>query len=312
MNLLKKLYLSFWLSAMNSLASYGNCSPADQLFVASLKADKTFWKWQSSVGSKQVHYLEKGTGNNHVILLHGLGANTFTWHHQIELLASSGFHVWALDFLGFGFSEKPTEINYNLKLFQSQVLDFMKAMGIERAHIVGHSMGGAISLAIAIDSKEQLRSLVLIAPAAYPVNLPLPILLGKHLGKMLVPFVNEKLVRLSLNEIFHDRSRITKEQLEAYGLPLKMEGGREAALQVLKAFDKQMLKEMSAHYNQIQVPVFIVWGENDKRIPSSHLELFLQDIPHADQLLLKACGHAPQEEQPEIFNPRFVEFLARQ
>jgi pimeloyl-ACP methyl ester carboxylesterase len=296
----------FVLSIFLQSCSYYSAS--DQLYISSLKADKTFYRWETSAGNHCIHYLEKGSGTKHLILLHGYAANTYSWHHQIDFFASKGYHVWAIDLLGFGFSDKPTQ-NYSLDLYRTQVLDFMDHMEIDQAHLMGHSMGGAICLSIAATAPNRLLSLTLIAPAAYPIDLPFPLRIGKRLGNLSLPFYSKKLIRRTLSSIFFDYSKITEEQVDAYWLPYRSVGGREAALAVLETFDQETFAALAASYQNIRTPTFIVWGDKDKWISPAYLESFKIDIPHAKQLLLPNCGHAPQEEQPEAVNDSLLNFM---
>ena len=68
------------------------------------KGEMSFWNWSTEPATYSIHYVEKGEGSQHLIFLHGYGANTFTWKHQLDVFAKQGYHTWAVDLLGFGFS----------------------------------------------------------------------------------------------------------------------------------------------------------------------------------------------------------------
>lgn len=270
--------------------------------LALLKEEKTFWNWEG----RQIHYVEKGKGDNHLIFLHGFGANTFTWRQQIDSLAQKGYHVWAFDFLGFGFSDKPLEISYDLDLYQNQTLAFMDAMGIEKGHIAANSMGGAVAIATASFAPERVASLFLIDPLAESVDLPLSYSIGKKLGRLMLPFFSRNHVHRVLKEVYYDPHKITEEQIDAYWLPLRMEGGREVFIKVLKTFDPEILH---FSYESIEVPVLLLWGENDPWIPVSHSDLLKEKLPQAIQKTIPSCGHTPQQEKPQEVNELLVQFL---
>lgn len=267
--------------------------------------NQTYWTWNDT----NIHYLEKGKGNQHVVLLHGFAATTYTWHAQIDELAKRGYHVWALDFFGFGESDKPTDIDYTIDLYREMVVAFMDGNGIEKAHLVGHSMGGGISLNLAVFAPEKLRTLTLIDPAGIPLKLPLSYAVGKFFGKFAAVFMTQEYVHKILKQLYFDPSKITQEQIDEYSRPLQMPGGKEAPLKVLRAFDNKMLVHQSQYYHQIQLPVLLVWGENDRWLPVSNLDLY--DMPNAEKISLPECGHAPQEEKPEQFNPIFFKFIGK-
>src|SRR5450756_2405370 len=106
-----------------------------------------------------------------VILIHGLMDSALNWSKNIDALAQA-HRVWAIDLIGFGFSSRVTAPTYSLKYFARTVREFMDAQGIERANIVGHSLGGAVALELALDEPQRVERLILIAPGTYVVNLP--------------------------------------------------------------------------------------------------------------------------------------------
>lgn len=266
---------------------------------------KTFWNWEKG----RIHYVEKGEGPNHVVLLHGFGANTFTWKAQMDVLSEQGFHVWALDFLGFGFSDKPLQTEYSIELYREQVEDFFKEKEIEKAHIMANSMGGAIALGFTAKSPEKVSSLTLIDPLAYPVKMPFIYAVGQKFGKLMIPFFSRGLVHKAMKRIYYDPKKITEELLDAYWAPYEMEGGKEVVIQILRSFDPHDLKELCPSYSKMKMPVLLIWGENDTWIPLSHLDALLKDFPHAKQKVIPSCGHAPQEEKPEEVNPLILDVL---
>ncbi len=277
----------------------------DQQALIKIQDKKTFWAWKKG----RIHYIERGKGAQHVVLLHGFGANTYTWKNQIDLLAKGGFHVWAIDFLGFGLSDKPLNTEYSIDLYREQIVDFLEAKGIPKAHIIANSMGGTVALSLASQSPEKTASLILIDPLAYPVKMPFAYSMGKRLGKMMIPFFTRNLVHQTMKKIYHDPAKITEDLLDAYWLPYQMEGGREAAIKILNSFDPASLTELSQSYPDMQMPILLLWGEDDRWIPLSHL-LALQDVfPHAQSATISHSGHTPQEETPEQVNSLLSQFL---
>jgi pimeloyl-ACP methyl ester carboxylesterase len=280
----------------------------DPIALQQVQDHKTFWPWEKG----RIHYVEKGQGERHVVLLHGFGANTFTWKNQIDLLSQEGFHVWAIDFLGFGFSDKPTEIEYSIDLYREQIGDFLEAKGIQKAHVIANSMGGAVALAFAEGNPEKISSLVLIDPLAYPVKMPFFYSVGKTLGKWMIPFFSRNLVHQTMKKIYYDPAKISEDLINAYWLPYQMEGGREAAIAILRTFDPEVLQQLSQSYANMKMPILLIWGEQDHWIPVSHLDCLQEDFPHAEHVVIPFCGHAPQEEKPDEVNPWITLFLQKQ
>lgn len=273
------------------------------------KEGKLFWEWSSPHGHLNVHYLEKGDGPNHVILLHGFRAHTFTWKKIINHLAAAGYHVWALDLIGYGLSDKPDNLPYTFEFFTEQIHDFMKEKGISQAHIAGSSMGGGLALNLAIDFPDRVKSLTLISALGYPLDIPLYLSICRHISQIWAPFLGPTSIRSCLKEIVYDENDVSDEQVEAYCLPYQFNGGITATLLTMRKFDNQQLIEMGRHYPTLKHPISIIWGDHDTLIPLEHYEKFLNDFPHAHRKLITHCGHIPQEERPHEVLASMIEFL---
>lgn len=278
--------------------------------LSKLKEGKTFWTWQRRHNTYDVHYVEKGEGPNHVVLIHGFRGNTFTWRHLIDSLANAGFHVWAIDFLGYGFSDKPP-IQYGLDLFTEQIKAFMDDKGIDQAHLIGNSMGGGIILFTALSHPERVNSLTLISALGYPLDIPLYISIGKHFSDLWTPFLSPGMIRKGIEDMVYNKKIVTDEQVLAYALPYRFPGGAEAALCTMRSFSNQrMIKAHPRYSKEIICPLLIIWGDHDTVIPLEHYDHFCRDFPNAHKLLLRNCGHLPQEEKPEDVEKAVITFLS--
>lgn len=274
------------------------------------RENKTFWVWNTPQGPYSMHYVEKGNGPHHVLLLHGFRANTFTWRYLIDPLAQAGFHVWAIDLLGYGFSDKPKHIDYTLDFFLDQVDAFMKENAISQAHLIGNSMGGGIALNLALKHSHHIKSLTLISALAYPIDFRLYVLMSKYLGHLCLPFLGPTMIRKGLEQIVYQKDRVTNDQVQAYLLPYYFPGGRKASLSTLENFDNAKLKLVSEKYvEKIKCPLLIIWGEYDTLLPVTHYNRFCQDFPLAKTLLIKDCGHIPHEETPDEVEVAILDFL---
>lgn len=286
------------------------------LFVAKLlhakqdfMEERTFWEWNYQSTSYNVHFVEKGTGDRHLFLIHGFGSHIYTWHHLIDKFAEAGFHVWSLDLIGFGYSEKPLKIPYGLHLFVSQIEDFMKAKSISSADFVGNSMGGGVALAMAVEHLNRVKSLTLIDPLAFPIQLPYYYDIPKKLGKLTFPFIGRTTVKMILKNLVFDSNKITEDQITAYTSPLLMKGGKEAFLKILQNMDMRELDHLSLRYREINVPLLLIWGEQDRLIPITYLKRLTQIFPKAKTLVISNCGHIPQEECPQEVLKGMLNFL---
>lgn len=274
-----------------------------------LKEGKLFWQWESPYGALSMHYIEKGEGSKHILLLHGFRAHTYTWRYLIEPLAEAGYHVWAIDLIGYGLSDKPTHVIYNIDFFCQQIHAFMEAQRISKAHFIGNSMGGGLALFTAIHHPERIHSLTLLSALGYPLDLPFYVCIGRHISSVWAPFLGPKMVKYCLKQIMFNEKLITDEQVDAYALPYRLPNGIHSSLLTLQQMDNQRLIEMGKNYASLSHPMLIIWGEHDTLIPVSHYENFLKDFPHANHLLITNCGHIPQEERPQEVVSSILSFL---
>jgi pimeloyl-ACP methyl ester carboxylesterase len=274
-----------------------------------LKADKNFWGWSSPYGSFEIHYVEKGSGTKHLLLLHGFRGHSYTWRHLMTPLAKAGYHVWAIDLIGYGLSDKPDNVPYNVDFFVQQVKDFMDAHEIQQAHFVGSSMGGGLALSVALADPQRIHSLTLLNALGYPIPLPLYLSVARYFSQIWAPFLSPTVVRTVLKQTVFNEKLISDEQVEAYALPYRFPGGLAATLLTLQQFDNSILRDMEKHYINLHYPLLVIWGDHDTLIPVSHYKKFLQDFPTAQSLLIKNCGHIPQEEEPEQVLTAMLDFL---
>jgi pimeloyl-ACP methyl ester carboxylesterase len=272
---------------------------------------KTFWQWQSSLGSYAIHYVEKGTGPHHVLLLHGFAAHSFTWSFVIDDLAKAGYHVWSIDLIGSGWSDKPLHVPYHLHLFIDQIEAFMQSKHIQQAAVVGNSMGGGLALALSIFHPHRVQSLVLIDALIFPLKLPLYFATTRFIGKWAKPFMGQSMTHQILKQVMYDQKKISKEQIEAYTFPFHTSGGKDAFIQTLQNFNPKDLENLAVHFKEIKVPILIIWGEKDRWMPLNYFKRVSKTFPQATTLLIPHCGHIPQEECPVEVNKALLKFLTK-
>jgi pimeloyl-ACP methyl ester carboxylesterase len=309
----RKFFLTF-LTFVSFLATliftFMGIEPLDSGEHEKLKQGKLFWEWHSPYGKLNTHYVEAGSGDRHIFLIHGFRAHTFTWRHLIKPLAEAGYHVWAIDLIGYGLSDKPDDVPYDVNFFVSQIVAFMEAKNIPSAHMGGNSMGGGIVLKLAVEQPAKVSSLTLISALGYPLKFPLYLAITRHIPHFWKPFLGPTMVKNSLRYIIHKTEKISSEQVDAYYLPYRLPGGANATLSTLKQYDNKKLYELCQKYSNIQQPTLIIWGEYDSLIPLNHFNKFQKDFPKAKSMVLQNCGHIAQEEEPEHVIDAMREFLA--
>ncbi len=301
------LTVACFLGAM--IYTFMGIEPLDSVQYEELKRGKFFWLWDSPYGKLKTHYIKAGSGERHIFLIHGFRAHTYTWRHLVQPLADAGYHVWAIDLIGYGLSDKPENVPYDIEFFIHQITAFMDAKHISAAHLGGNSMGGGITLKMALEHPEKVKSLMLICALGYPLKLPVYLAITRHMPHLWKPFLGPTMIKETLKYIVHKTENIHDEQIEAYYLPYRMPGGTNATLATLKNYDNKKLYELCQRYSAISQPTLIIWGEQDVLIPIDHFNKFQHDFPHATSVLLKECGHIPQEEEPGKVIEVMKEFL---
>jgi pimeloyl-ACP methyl ester carboxylesterase len=252
-----------------------------------------------------LHYIERGAGEP-LLLVHGLGASVFTFRRNLDRLART-FRVIAVDLAGFGGSSRAVR-DYTLTAHARRLVELMDALGIERAHLLGHSMGGAVALRLAAVWPERVMRLVLVAPAS-----PEIMRTGAAVTALLRPFFplfgllyhNRRFRTMTLRSGFHDRAQMTDEVLEGYWGPARVRGHLEALSRLMAARRKDPPVDLRA----VTAPVLILWGASDRWLRPAQGERLAARLPDARLAVVPEAGHLLPEERPEEFCALVEAFL---
>lgn len=265
-----------------------------------------------AVDGTNYHYTEYPAAGQNVFLLHGFASSTYTWDEIAPILHSQGYHVWALDMKGFGWSDKPYDSSYDPITLMEEVNTWMDAVGLTDVVFAGNSLGGAIAVLMAIEHPERVGRMVLIDAAGYPMKKPFIIKLAKipFSGTTMQLTFGRWLVRMNLKEVFYDDEKVTRERVDAYYDRLRSENSLEAQVSLAKSLDFDSFGKYTCRIPGIQKHTLIIWGENDKWIPLEIGQRFKHDLPNATLKVIPSCGHIPQEEYPEITAEVLLNFLS--
>lgn len=262
--------------------------------------DNLYYKLGKTINLNGINtfVIEAGKGES-VVLVNGLAVTSYTWRGIIMYLKER-FHVFAMDFKGTGNSEKPEGI-YNVELYTEQLKELITYFKLKHVTLVGNSLGGGIVLRYAIKYPEDLRSLVLIDSVGYQkekkVTSFLISLFRYKLFKMLVSkFLCKTAARLIIKWAVENEEIIDEQLINAYYKPLKEKGGIEALINLIRSLGYSDLNYEAL--STINIPTLILWGQKDKWIPESDAYKLHEIIKTSQLVLLKNCGHAPQEEFP--------------
>lgn len=266
-----------------------------------------------SVGGKKVHYIEKGNGQP-VILIHGFLYHTVMWKKNLDSLAKD-FKVYAIDLFGWGFSERLEETEYSFERYAKQVIGFMDALNIQKASLVGQSMGGGISVYVAAHYPERINRLILVGPAVlpYPETITGKIYQLPFVGEFLNAIPGDGLHRNNLKTLwFYDGTKVTDEYVQKVTHPLCIKGSHAGVMHILRNVLKDPFVKNEAHLlAKMNKPVLIVHGREDKAVPLENSKLLNSLWPGSNLVIFEKAGHTPQEEHPEKFNKLAVDFLSQ-
>jgi pimeloyl-ACP methyl ester carboxylesterase len=272
----------------------------------------------TTVQGHRVRYWTQGESGPTVLLLHGISCSVLEWEHNIAALAQQ-HRVIAIDLLGCGLSDKPLDADYSMQAQARFVFACMDAMGLDRVHIVGNSMGGCIALECAAMHPERVQSLVLSAPAGIGKDT----LFNFRLAS--VPFLGELLTKPSMFGLgmiwklaFHDTSFVTRELVAEKVALAQLPNAQAVFLQTLRGFlnfggfPEAPRRAYHARIQQVRCPSLVIWGRQDQFLPVTHVEVLKPLLANATYELVDQCGHVPMTEIAERFNRMTLDFLSTQ
>lgn len=256
----------------------------------------------------RTNYHDVGSGPP-VILIHGSGPGVSAWANwRLTLPAlSKRFRVLAPDVLGFGYTERPADVRYDLATWTDHLIGFLDAVGVERVSVVGNSFGGALALSLATRFPDRVDRLALMGSVGVPFDLT-PGLDAVWGFEPSLPGM-----RALLDVFAYDRSLVTDDlaqlRLDAANRPGVQEAframfpvPRQSSIAAL-TIDKTLLRAL-------EHPTLVIHGRDDRVIPLSNSLQLLELIDHAQLHVFGRCGHWVQIEHTEEFNRLLVDFLA--
>ena len=272
------------------------------------------------VNGVSIHYKQYGQGEPTFILLHGTLATTYTWHKVIDEFSAMGT-VIVYDRPAFGLTSRPMPGSwsgagpYGHEQQADLLVSLMDALKIDKAILVGHSLGGAIAGLAAQKYPERVSTLILVAPGQtrHGVSSVAGWLFAtpqmRHIGPIFLRNRVEEFGMDLYRNSYHDPEKITDVDIQAYSKIFAIENFYRAIWELLVAARPL---DAVVHYEMISAPTLVITGDDDNVLGTENNIVLADIIPQAELSIIRQCGHIPQEECPQPFMDEIHKYLDNQ
>jgi pimeloyl-ACP methyl ester carboxylesterase len=243
-----------------------------------------------------------------LVLIHGFLSSTFSYRRLIPLLKEE-YTVLAIDLPPFGRSDKSTKITYSYKNLANVVIQLLKLLMYSRVSLIGHSMGGQISLYIAKQAPDLIEKVILLSSSGYMKRLPLPLIYSSYFPFFHL-YVKRHLAKQGIDRnlfnVVHDHSIIDEDMKKGYLEPFSDDNIFRALTRMIRHREGDLLSE---DLQKIETPSLLIWGQEDKVVPISIGERLHKDLPNSTFISLDKTGHLVPEEKPLLVHKKIIQFI---
>ncbi|MGG3888158.1 alpha/beta fold hydrolase [Metabacillus fastidiosus] len=256
-----------------------------------------------------IHYEIYGTDMNKptLVLVHGFLSSTFCYRRIIPLLQSE-FRIIAIDLPPFGKTEKSTRFVHSLNNMAKVIIELLEKLQIKNAILVGHSLGGQVSLNAVNQKPEMFKKVVLLCSSSYMKRLHPTLICGSYIPYFYLcikHWLARQGILKNLYNVVHDRTLIDQEMMEGYLEPFHDDQIFRALTRMIRDHEGDLPSET---LNKIETPSLLIWGEEDKVVPVHIGEKLSKDLPNSNFISFKKTGHLVPEEIPEHVTDKIMNF----
>jgi pimeloyl-ACP methyl ester carboxylesterase len=303
------------LAALNAAIQRNANEPDD----SALGGEARFFRWKHG----RVFYKTSGVENSMppLVFIHGVGAgaSSFMWRKNFDDLAKD-FRVYAIDLLGFGFSDKPAAASYSADLYVELITDFIREVSGYPVNVIASSLGAAYAIRVADEHPELIKSMILNAPAGSGALNRRPGMAGAAFyGLLQSPVLGTSFYNVMASErsirdyardnLFYDHHRVT-DRLVANLYATSHQAGAQHAISAFLA--GYLNTDTQSPFSRLTQPLVLVWGKQDATTPLENAYALRELNPQARLEVFDYCRMMPEQEQPEKFNSLVrASFLAR-
>jgi 4,5:9,10-diseco-3-hydroxy-5,9,17-trioxoandrosta-1(10),2-diene-4-oate hydrolase len=259
---------------------------------------------------QRMHYQDLGQGPV-VVFLHGSGSGA-SGHSNFKgnypALVEQGMRVIVLDHIGYGYSDKPTNVDYHLNFFVECVKQTLDSIGVDRYTLVGNSLGGAIALRLALDYPSSVEKLVLMAPGGIEEQAAYFTMPGMQMMKEVFtssePITPEKMQDFFATAFVVDSSCLDDQ--------LVQERWQSMQTQNAHVVQTMVVPNMTTELPNLQCPILAFWGMNENMMPESGIMTLAKKCHNIRMTLVSECGHWVMLEHKNLFNRLTIDFLTNE
>ena len=271
------------------------------------------------VAGVRARILDEGAGDA-VLLVHGVGGWAEEWAHALPALVAAGYRVVAPDLPGHGQSARASGARYfdpHDPYYVRFLRELLDGLGLERVHVVGHSLGGAIATLTAVCLPGRVRSLTLVAPGGYGARVARSFRLSSlWIAQLFARIAPTAYLRESLAWCFSDASRCEEWMYRDVVRYARAGAAVEFARVLrqgltLRGLRPEIRDAWDDRVRGLTLPTLVIWGRQDSVVPFADLSDVTARIPHASVVAIDRAGHLVQLERPEEFNRALLAFLKR-
>lgn len=249
-------------------------------------------------------YVHQGQNGTPILLLHGFDSSLLEFRYLLPRLATTN-ETWAVDLLGFGFTERPKSISFGPQAIKIHLYQFWRTLIQRPVILVGASMGGAAAIDFALTYPEGVEKLILIDSVGYTGPPDYVQFLFPPLDYLAVEYLRQrKLKALEISMATNADSALI-DLLRCSVLHTEMAGWHKSMMAFTKSGGYNFLAPQIKQVNQ---PTLILWGEFDDVLGTADANRFHKEIAHSQLVWIKNCKHVPQIEQPDVTAQHILKF----
>ena len=264
-------------------------------------------KYAECANGYRIHYLDEGHGDA-VVFLHGSGpgASGFSnFKGNYQHLVEAGYRCLIPDLIGYGFSDKPDDVDHPLSFMVECNKQALDVAGVEKCTVIGNSLGGAIALGLALEYPQLVQKLVLMAPGGLSELAEYQQMPGMqkvfHVFGSGEPVTHEVMKDLFATSLMHDDKYATDELVEERMQIMQIMNGHVMAT--------MQVPVLTARLHELDCPVLGFWSMDEKMMPENGIMAMAKNIRHLRLVLVTQCGHWVMVEHEDMFNRACLDFL---